>query len=1217
MQAVFGVRADLATYGKVVGGGLPIGILAGSARFMDALDGGMWQYGDDSVPEVPPTFFAGTFVRHPLAMASVLAVLRHLEAQGPELQEALSARTAGMVARLNRDLERRGIEGRIASYGSLFYFDFSHEEPLAGLLYYHLRARGVYVQKGFPCFLTTAHGDAEVERIVRAFAESFDELQAAGIFAPSPRTVESAAPREIALTEQQTEVWLAAQLGDAASCAFNESVTLRLRGALDADALAAALAAVVDRHEALRGTYGVTGERMRIEAATALPLARIERDALRPAEAFLEDFVARDARTPFDLASGPPIRAALLRLGADDHALVLTAHHIACDGWSMNVVLDELAALYSAKRRGVVASLPEPLAFSTYALRLAQRTPAELAEVEAFWRAQYATPVEPLELPTDRPRPAVRSFAGATRSLRLDAARYAALKRAGAREGCTLFVTLLAAFNALIGRLARRDDVVVGVPAAGQAQYDGEVLVGHCVDFLPVRTTWEPQASFRDLLGVVKQRVLDAYEHQQYTLGTLVRALDLPRASNRVALAEIQFNLERLADGLDMAGLQVEVQPNPKGFVNFDLFLNAIESRDGLRFDCDYNAELYDASTVDAWLDAYVAILDAVVADPSAAVAADAGASVLCGEVRALAPDATVHGLFEASAAKRPDAVAAVCGDARLTYRELDARANRLAHELLAVTGGSEKLVGILLDRSLDMLVALLAVLKAGCAYVPLDPTHPRARLHHILGDANVAALVIDAGTDPALAPSGVPAIHLARDAQRIAARPESAPAVARSGAALAYAIYTSGSTGVPKGVEIEHRSVVNLLGSMARRPGLSADDVLMAVTTIAFDIAALELFLPLSVGARVVIADPEESADGLLLARRLETARVTTLQATPASWRLLLEAGFRPPQGFTMLCGGEALPPDLAAQLLATGGALWNVYGPTETTIWSSCARVVDATTITAGVPVDNTQVHVLDDARRPVRIGAVGHVHIAGDGLARGYVGRADLTAEKFFPNPFGPGRIYATGDRGRIAAGGEIEILGRSDHQVKLRGYRIELGEIETALARTGKVSAAAVALREDAPGEPRLVAYYVERAGAPVALAELRGDLAAQLPKYMVPATWVRLDALPLTPNGKLDRSALPAPGEAAAPVAATAEGALTATERALARICEEVLRLDRVGASDDLFALGADSIQLFQITARANRDGLPVAAKHVFAHRTIGALAKHLDLARSS
>jgi amino acid adenylation domain-containing protein len=549
-----------------------------------------------------------------------------------------------------------------------------------------------------------------------------------------------------------------------------------------------------------------------------------------------------------------------------------------------------------------------------------------------------------------------------------------------------------------------------------------------------------------------------------------------------------------------------------------------------------------------------------------------------------------------------------------VTYRELDARANRLAHHLLAETKGSTGRVGILVERSLDMLVALLATLKAGCSYVPLDPHHPQGRLRHILAGAEVSALVTDGMADASLVPAGTPLIDLGRDRPAIDAAPATAPASSRSSDQIAYVIYTSGSTGAPKGVEIPHRAVVNLLSSMARKPGMGAGDTLLAVTTISFDIAGLELFLPLIVGGTVAIASRAETTDGDKLLARLRSAEATIMQATPASWRLLLEAGFEAAPGFKMLCGGEALPRELASRLLQGGGALWNMYGPTETTIWSSCVQVLPGDEpITVGTPIANTQFHILDQNDLPVPVGVSGELHIGGDGVARGYFKNAALTREKFIADPFGgaPGRLYRTGDFARRLPNGEIQILGRMDHQIKLRGFRIELGEIEAVLSRTGGLAASAVALREDEPGNPQLVGYVVERPGEPRSAAELRAALSQDLPDYMIPSAWVRLEALPLSPNGKLDRAALPRP-DAAADRAGEFTAPETPLEKALAAIWAEVLQIDRVGTTDDFFSLGADSIHLFQITARANRNGIRLAAKQVLKYRTIAALVPHLE-----
>jgi amino acid adenylation domain-containing protein len=1233
MQSVIGVRADLATYGKVVGGGLPIGVLAGNNKFMDALDGGQWRFGDESFPEVGVTFFAGTFVRHPLVLASMWAVLNHIKEQGPALQENLARKTAKLAGRLNSLFAGRGVATKIESYASWFFFHFHNEHPLATLYFYHLRERGIHIQEGFPCFLTTAHSDADFERIYVAFEQSLDALQSVGILAKAATPAAAAASNAgatpvggVPLTESQIEIWLSAQLGDEASCAFNESVTLWLNGSLDSGALHTAMNRIVARHDALRATFSSTGEEMRICGSMSFdyPTTDLSNRPLAQAQAAFTDLLDTDARTAFDLVQGPCIRSHLVKLADGAHAFVLTAHHIICDGWSTKVIVDELATIYGALCRGEELELPAPLPFSEYARMQASRDKAEFAKTEEFWLKEFAVRPSSLELPTDRPRPTEKSFMGASLCRRIDAKLYQAVKKTGARQGSTLFVTLLAAAQALMGRLADQSEVVVGVPTAGQSLLEDQILVGHCVNFLPIRGAWTRATSVSDYLSATAKRVLDAYEHQNYTFGTLVRKLNLPREPGRLPLAEIQFNLERLADRIELPNLTMDVAPNAKAYVNFDLFLNVIESADGLRMDCDYNTDLFDAATVAHWLDCYQALLESFVADASQALSS---ASCLPPPERAALlermnettvdypRDRAVHRLIEAQARATPRAIAAQFGDEQLDYQALDRRANQLANvlrERIKTADKTGKLVGVSVERSLDMLVALIAIMKAGCAYVPLDPMHPAARLRYILDEAQVAALISDGSENASLVADDTPVVDVRRDAAAIEAASTAPPDLQVSADSLAYVIYTSGSTGKPKGVEIPHRAVVNLLTSMARTPGLKADDVLYAVTTISFDIAALELFLPLIVGAKVVIAERDAVIDGFRLLKNLENVRATAMQATPASWRLLLEAGFRAPANFKLLCGGEALPRELADRLLQGSGELWNMYGPTETTIWSSCMRVTPGNSpITVGGPIANTQFYILDRNDQPVPSGVPGQLHIGGDGVARGYYKRDLLTGEKFLANPFAGGRMYRTGDLARWMPDGALQIMGRIDHQVKLRGFRIELGEIEAVLTKKGQMSAAAVILREDVPGSPRLVAYYVEKVGGNRSPEALRALLAEDMPEYMIPSAWVKLDVLPLSPNGKLDRAALPVP-DATQTAKQEFVAPATPTEVALTTIFGEVLNLERVGATADLLKLGADSIQLFQITARANRAGIKITARQLLQHRNAAALGALAD-----
>ncbi len=639
MQAIYGVKADLATYGKVVGGGMPVGILAGRAAYMDALDGGDWRYGDDSTPEAAVTFFAGTFVRHPLALAALNAVLTHIETSGPALQEEIGSRTTALSARLNDALAARHLPRCVEHYASWFYFKLP--DPLATLLYPNMRLRGVHIQEGFPCFLTTTHGPAEIDRIYTAFVDSLDALQAAGILLPAGAPA-PAVPTEAKLTEAQMEIWLASQLGDAASCAFNEGISLHMRGTLDVPALRSSVARVFARHDALRARFTPTGDRMIIGPAVAPELTTSEAD--------LDHVLAIEARTPFDLVAGPPVRLRLVRLAADHHVLVLTAHHIICDGWSINTLLSELAE---------PGALPPALSFAAYAAEQSSvRGGADLA----WWTNRFATMPAPLDLPSDRPRPALRSFAGGTRRLALDAATLGRIKAAGAASGCTLFATLLAAVGITMGRLSNRSDVVIAVPAAAQSQLEDGVLVGHCANLLPLRATWTDTTRFSDHLGAVRHAVLDAYEHQDCTLGTIIHALDLPRDISRLPLADVQFNLEKLAEGMAMPGLALSCVANPKAFVNFDLFFNAVEAKDGLTVDCDYNADLFDPGTVDRWLGHVRTVLEAVSADPALPVGAipllsASEASVLLhgmNQTSAPLPTGPVHRLIEAQAARTP-----------------------------------------------------------------------------------------------------------------------------------------------------------------------------------------------------------------------------------------------------------------------------------------------------------------------------------------------------------------------------------------------------------------------------------------------------------------------------------------------------------------------------------------------------------------------------------
>ena len=1098
-QALFGIRADLVTYGKVIGGGLPIGILSGKRKFMDALDGGSWTYGDKSIPEVGVTFFAGTFVRHPLALAAAEVSLAYLKERGPALCLELGEKAARLVRRINVCFERNYVPAKLETFASIFYLHFPAEERFASLFYYFLRDKGVHILEGFPCFLTTAHTDEDLEMVARAFEESVADMQESGFF-PEPLTAtESHANgiERIPLTEAQKEIWFASQLGDDAARAYNDSVIAHIRGRLRTEALVKSLQALVSRHESLRTTFHPSGEYQEITPSGRIEVPIIDLSPLDSEErdAELAKILASEAREVFDLAGGPLLRVQLVKLEIDHHVLVFVAHHIVCDGWSFAVALQELSELYGAEVRGDLPNIPKAALFSEFARWDAEKMfGPEGKDAERFWLDQFATPPPALDLPSDRPRPPNKSFNADVESFVLDESLYRDIRRLGAKNGATTFATLFAAFNVLLSRLSGQRDLVIAIPAAGQSIFGEDRLVGHCANLLPMRTSVDPQEPFAEFLKRARRAVLDAYDHQNYTYGLLVQRLALPRDPSRSPLLSAMFNIDRSGfKGLDFGGLQVEISTNRKAFATFDIYFNMIETDSGVVIDCEYNSDLFDAATIRRWLGHYRAILEGAAANAAQTVSnlpllglPERQQQLVEWNHTAMdyPRDRCVHELFEGQAVRTPDHVAVEFEGESLTYCQLDAKANQLANHLIKAGAGQESLVGICVERSLDMIVGLLGILKAGAAYVPIDPAYPKDRVNAILDDSGLLTILTQADLALDLRDQIPNVICLDLESDEISANDPGKPFITTRPQDLAYVIYTSGSTGKPKGVQVEHRAFVNLLCSMQRQPGLLAADTLVAVTTLSFDIAGLELFLPLITGAKVVIASREVAADGNLLKHLIAGSAATVMQATPSTWRLLLEAGWKGSDSFKILCGGEALARDLANELVTHCGSLWNMYGPTETTIWSSTCQIAKGEgPVFLGRPIGNTQLYVLDAGLQPLPIGVPGELHIGGDGLSRGYFNKAELTAGTFLSDPFSEdpaARLYKTGDLVRRLPDGDIEFLGRLDHQVKVRGFRIELGEIEAALNQHEAVVNSVAIAREDTPGNKRLVAYVVPTA-----------------------------------------------------------------------------------------------------------------------------------------
>jgi amino acid adenylation domain-containing protein len=1030
-------------------------------------------------------------------------------------------------------------------------------------------------------------------------------------------------------TEPQREIWTAAQIGETASLAYNESVTLWMRGPLDMDALRASLADLVQRHEALRSTFSDDGLTMFVGADGNVPFD-VEDATSRSAHAAQDDWQALLARIvgePFDLMRGPLARVKVFRTGGEEWRVTLTAHHIVCDGWSTAILVRDWAALYSARVRGSASALPAPQSFGAYARE--QNAPEHLragAEDEAYWVACFADGVPNLELPLDHPRPPLKTYSSRREDFVLDENLVRDLRRASSAERASLFAILLAGFDVLLARMSGQDDIVVGVPAAGQSVGGHDELVGHCVNMLPLRARIDFDVPFRELLGKVRSAVLDAYEHQLYTFGSLLRRLPLARDPSRLPLVSVVFNLDRGMgpDAIRFDALHTELTTNPRRSENFDLFLNAVELGGRITLECQYNTDLFDSQTIRRWLASYDRLLRSICERPDERVGrlrilTDADKDLLrkwnAAAEQEVPTGGLVHQLFAAQVTRAPDAIAVDFEGTKLTYGELDLRSTAVARRLRELGVGRGSLVGLCVERSPELVVGVIGVLKSGGAYVPLDPGYPSERLSFMVRDSSMQVLVTQEKLRREL---GLQAPHVLAIEEACAGGGSGDGEVAFAGPDdPAYVIYTSGSTGVPKGVLVPHRALANLLASVRREPGMTESDVVLAVTTLSFDIAVSEILLPLTVGAKIALVSREVASDGAQLLACMRAARATFLDATPATWRLLLGAGWAGGEGLKAICTGEALPRDLAVELVARCASVWNGYGPTETTVWSTFWRVgASPGRVLIGKPIANTDAYVLDARMQEVPIGVVGELFIGGAGVTLGYHERPELTRERFLPDPFrgGSARMYKTGDLVRFLPDGNLECLGRNDSQVKLRGYRIELGEIENALAQHPDVAQAAVLVREDRPGDQRLVGYAVRRAGTAATTAtDLRAHLKKTLPDYMVPQHFVDLDKMPLLPNGKIDRRKLPAPQLAQANDDQGFVSPRSSTERMLAKLWEEVLAIGRVGATDDFFALGGHSLLASQLIARLRRDhGVEISFRKIFEAPTVEKLAAVVD-----
>jgi amino acid adenylation domain-containing protein len=1035
----------------------------------------------------------------------------------------------------------------------------------------------------------------------------------------------------IPLSFAQQRLWFIDQLAPGTP-AYNIPVAIRLTGALNVIALEQSINAVIRRHEALRTTFKtINGQSNQVIA----PVLTLKLPIVELSEQELQQTIIQEVKASFDLIQGPLLRIKLLQLSPEEHVFLLVMHHIISDGWSIGVIVRELAALYAAFSQEKPAPLPElPIQYADFAIWQRNWLQGEVLQSQLdYWQQQLGENLPVLELPIDRPRPPVQTFNGRKYSFALSQNLTEALEAISQQQGVTLFMTLLAAFQILLYRYSGQEDICVGSPIANRNYREIEGLIGFFVNTLALRTNLGGNPTFRELLERVRAVTLGAYAHQDLPFEKLVEQLQLERSLSYNPLFQVMFALQNTPmPTLELKELKLHPLEVDSGTAQLDLTLHLEQKTNGIAGVFEYNTDLFDGNSIASMANHFQTLLESIITNleqPISKLSLLTPAEqqqILVGwnSTQTTYPlEFTLHQLIETQVEKTPDAIAVKFADQQLTYRELNNRANQLAHHLQNLGIKPEVLVGICVERSLEMVIGLLGILKAGGAYVPLEPHLPQERLAFMLADTQVKVLLTQQHLVAELPEHSAQLICLDTDWEIIAQASEKNLEIAVTPENLAYVIYTSGSTGKPKGAMNTHRGICNRLLWMQDVYQLTEADCVLQKTPFGFDVSVWEFFWTLLTGARLVLAKPKGHQDSAYLVQLIVQEKVTTLHFVPSMLQIFLqEQGLSECQSLRqVMCSGEALPYALQERFFAHLNAeLHNLYGPTEAavdvTYWA-CERDSNSPVVPIGRPIANTQIYLLDSDLQPVPVGVAGELHIGGVGLARGYLNRPDLTAQKFIPNPFSynpAARLYKTGDLARYRYDGTIEYLGRIDYQVKIRGFRIELGEIEAILGQHPAIQEAVVLVREDHPGEKRLVAYVVTSANSHV--SEFRSYLKSKLPDYMMPAAFVMLDSLPLTVNGKVDRRALPLPEIARPDLQVTYIAPTTEVEQTMTTVWQEVLQVEKVGINDNFFDLGGHSLLMVKVQNKLQELlSQELSILELFQYPTINSLANYLSEAK--
>ncbi|KZN68930.1 hybrid non-ribosomal peptide synthetase/type I polyketide synthase [Pseudoalteromonas luteoviolacea] len=1224
VQALLGIQADMATYGKIVGGGLPIGVVAGSAEYLDGIDGGDWQYGDNSYPQADTTFFAGTFCKHPLSMVSAAAVLREIKRQGPQLQEQLSQKTSYLQSTLNAFFERNGIPMRIEAFSSLFRFTFAQN---LDVFFYELLNRGIFIWEGRNCFISAAHSQKDIKTIIDAVQASALALKDAGYFSQEQVNECGTSPigTSFSLTQAQQQLLALALRSPQGGLAYHLQASIQLSGKVQLDKLHHAIDEVV-------GEYSILSMGVDIDALTHIqrkaPQLTVQTLEVTSTSGLVDPNkeLAEWRYRPFNFEQDALCRIVLLCTD-EAHYLSILAHHIVCDGISLQLIIERIAAHYNEDAIRFERS-PQ---YADYVAALEQyRQSEQYRKDEHYWLENLAH-CDALCLPMRQSPIQQQSFEVQQLKLPISGAAIENVMTLAKTQGCGLFATLLAGYVVWLHKLSQQSVIAVNVPVSARQllakQFDAELLdqqlVGYCTNMIAVVVSLSAQSTFADVVKQVQSQMLNGLDHANYPYSALTE--------QDVILPSTVFNLDRMSQLPQFAESTVSMVNNEVRFGHFDLNCNILNVHDSWLLELDFNCQKYDAAMMQSYGQAWVRLLATMtpqitLSDKACAMLSDAEQKVLVSEqiakVQQGQPATLLLEGFAEQVAMTPNRIAVRDAKAQLSYEALDKRSNQLAHYLIQQGIDRQCLVAVAMTRSCELLVTLLAVLKTGAAYLPLDLTFPQARVRDILTDSQTHLVLCDEQCSDiqSMLESCCHCVNLDRESESIWACNTIAPSRSIELHQRAYVIYTSGSSGRPKGVEIGHDALANFLYSMGKVPGMQAADRLLAVTTIAFDIAALELYLPLMCGAFVYIADEVACSDALAIAELLEREQISMMQATPTLWKVLIQASPNCIRELKVLSGGEPLEQSLASTILHRGGQLFNMYGPTETTIWSSVEHISDASDICIGEGIDNTALLVMPEHAQsdslPLPIGVWGELWIGGAGLAKGYLNRSDLTQRSFinFDLLGTSTRLYKSGDRARRLPDGRFELQGRLDNQVKLHGHRIELAEVEHQIRNLLDNDDVRVLVKRDSSGKESLCAYCLAHGELKVqwSYSAIRQHLLMKLPSYMVPEYVSWLPEWPLTPNGKLDLKALALP-QVEATSSEIFHAPSTPIEHQLQTFFIELLPVQTLSTDISFFNCGGNSVLAMQLISRVNRYfSVRCTVADVFEHPSIQALARRIS-----